>query len=49
MRLFQLGKSSNDNGQSRKGQSRAWVSDTCRGGSAELGESLWVREMVGGS
>ena len=39
--LFQLGKASNDNGQSRKGQSRVRVSDICKGGSLEFGESLW--------
>lgn len=48
-RLFQPGKASNDNGQSRKGQSRAWVSDICKGDSAEFGGSLWVGEGMGGS
>lgn len=48
-RLFQRGKTSNDNDPSRKGQSRAWVSDIRKGGSAESVESLWVGEAMGGS
>lgn len=39
--LFQPGKASDDNGQTREGECRAWVSEIYKGGSGEFGEGLW--------